>query len=171
QYFTGGGATGTGQAIDRGVVANAAPAAVYQSVRYANFSYLFPSLTPGAPYTVRLHFAEAYVGGYIGDRVFDVAINGANVLPRFDITAVAGGQLKALVEQFNVTADASGQIAVVVTSVSNLAIMSGIEILTGSARPSAPFGLRAVPGDGQVTLSWSMGAGADSFNVYRGTVA
>jgi fibronectin type 3 domain-containing protein len=171
QYFTGGGTTATGQTIDLGDVANPAPSAVYQYVRYSNFSYLFPNLTPGAPYTVRLHFAEAYAGGYVSDRVFDVAINGATVLPSFDITAVAGGQLKALVEQFNVTADASGQIAVAFTGINNSPILSGIEILTGSARPSAPFGLRAVPGDGQMTLSWSAGAGATAFNVYRGTAA
>jgi len=51
----------------------------------------------------------------------------------------------------------------------NGGIVSGIEILTGSAIPSAPWGLQAQPGDNQATLSWQAGAGATSFDVYRGT--
>src|SRR5262249_4513512 len=38
----------------------------------------------------------------------------------------------------------------------------------GSA-PTAPAGLLAVPGNGQVRLSWTGAAGASSYNVYRGT--
>ncbi len=41
------------------VSATAAPQAVYQSARVgSSFSYAVSSLTPGVPYTVRLHLAE-----------------------------------------------------------------------------------------------------------------
>src|SRR6185436_14687873 len=137
QFATGGGATSTGQTIDTTGVVDPAPALVYQSVRYADFSYAFPGLTPGGAYAVRLHFAEAYADGYIGQRIFDVAINGTKVLPSFDVTAAAGGQHKALVEQFNTTADSSGGITIQFTGINNSAIVSGIEILNGSVVPSA----------------------------------
>jgi fibronectin type 3 domain-containing protein len=168
QYFTGGGTAGTGQTIDVSGVANPAPQAVYQTIRDGDFSYVFPTLTPGAPYTVRLHFAESFTN-FIGERVFDVSINGVTVFPRFDILAAAGAPGKAVVEQFNATADAGGNISLQTTTHTGGAILSGIEILTGSAVPSSPYGLRAVAGNGQVALTWLGGAGASSFNVYRGT--
>ena len=167
QFASGGNTTSTGQPIDTTGVADPAPEAVYQSVRYGDFSYTFPGLTPGGAYAVRLHFAESYSGGFIGERLFDVAINGAAVLPRFDVTEAAGGANKALVEQFNTTADTAGAITIQF----NGALVSGLEILNGSIVPSAPYALRAVPGDGQVSLSWRAGAGASTYNVYRRTAA
>ena len=168
QYFSGGANTGAGVLIDRSGVANPAPEAVYQTLRFGAFDYRFPDLTPGAPYVVRLHFAE-WVVGFRSVRVESIAINGATVIPEFDIIAAAPGQNKAVVEQFNTTADASGFITVALRSVIENPTLSGIEILAGSAAPSAPWGLRAVPGNGSVTVSWLAGSGATSYDVYRGT--
>src|SRR4051794_40317063 len=57
--FASGGSTWTANVtVSTSGVANAAPAGVYQSERYGNHSYTFASLTPGASYTARLHFAE-----------------------------------------------------------------------------------------------------------------
>lgn len=53
----------------------------------------------------------------------------------------------------------------------------GARALTGGAAlpppnpPSAPTGLTATAGNGQVALSWTAGSGATSYNVYRGTSA
>ena len=168
QYFSGGANTGAGVLIDRSGVANPAPEAVYQTLRFGAFDYRFPDLTPGAPYVVRLHFAE-WVVGFRSVRVESIAINGATVIPEFDIIAAAPGQNKAVVEQFNTTADASGFITVALRSVIENPTLSGIEILAGSAAPSAPWGLRAVPGNGSVTVTWLAGSGATSYDVYRGT--
>jgi len=41
-------------------VTDPAPQAVYQTVRYGNFTYTIPNLTPGGTYRVRLHFAELF---------------------------------------------------------------------------------------------------------------
>ncbi|WP_322480436.1 malectin domain-containing carbohydrate-binding protein, partial [Thermogemmatispora sp.] len=89
-YYSGGSTASTSNAIDTSGVTNPAPQAVYQSNRYGNFTYTIPNLTAGAAYTVRLHFAETYWSA-AGKRVFNVSINGQQVLTNFDIYAAAGG--------------------------------------------------------------------------------
>jgi beta-glucanase (GH16 family) len=135
QFFSGGNTFGSGSAISTSGVANAAPAAVYQTERYGNHTYTFGSLTPNAAYTVRLHFAEIYWTA-VGQRRFNVAINGASALSNFDIFAVAGANT-AVVRDFTVNATSSGQIAVVYTTVADNAKSSGIEIISAGP-PSAP---------------------------------
>ncbi|MGA3008415.1 MAG: malectin domain-containing carbohydrate-binding protein, partial [Opitutaceae bacterium] len=150
-------------------VPNAAPAAVYQDVRWnASFNYTLPALTPGASYVVRLHFVELSFTA-AGQRLFNVAINGTTVLSNFDIYAQVG-QDHALVEQFIATANRSGQIVVAFTqgSKDNPSI-AGIEVWTPAAIAAAPTGLSATGGNGQVNLVWNASAGATSYNVYRGT--
>src|SRR6202012_6266629 len=102
-----GNAFSSSAGINLSAAANAAPAAVYQSCRWAPaFSYMIPGLTAGGHYTVRLHFAEL-TWTAPGQRKFNVAINGTNVLSGFDIYAAAGGQNKAVTEQFTATASAA----------------------------------------------------------------
>jgi hypothetical protein len=126
-YFTGGLTNSTTAAINTSGVADAAPQAVYQTERYGDFTYTIPGLTPGATYTVRLHFAEIYWSS-VGQRVFNVKINGAQVLTNFDIIAAAGGKNRAVVRQFTATADSNGNIVLEFDSVVNYAKVSGIEI-------------------------------------------
>ena len=85
---------------------------------------------PGGSYTVRLHFAEIYWNGP-GRRLFNVAINGTQVLTNFDIFAAAGGKDRAIVKPFNAVADAQGTITIASTTVPNNAKVSGIEVLPG----------------------------------------
>jgi len=125
---SGGSTYATGAAISTAGVTNAAPPAVYQSERFGNFTYTLPNLTPGASYTLRLHFAEIYWTA-AGQRVFNVAVNGTTVLPNFDIFAAAGGANKAVVETLPVTADASGTVTVTFTTIKDNAKISGLELL------------------------------------------
>jgi beta-glucanase (GH16 family) len=136
QGSSGGNTYSSANAVATAGVANAAPAAVYQSERYGNFTYATAGLTPSAPYTVRLHFAEIYWSA-AGRRVFHVALNGTQVLTSFDIFAVAGAN-KAVVRDFAASANASGQIAIAFTTVVDNAKVSGIEVLTGGAANQAP---------------------------------
>ena len=140
-YDTGfsGGYTWTGStadAIDTSGVSNPAPQAVYQTLpatgRLVPFSYTLGNLTPGASYTVRLHFAEpSYSSG--GQRQFNVGINGAQVLTNFDILPTAGGKDKAVVEAFTATADGNGQITVNFSRGRRTGpLVNGIEVLSGS---------------------------------------
>jgi len=57
-----------------------------------NFT-IHPNLTPGASYSVRLDFAELYFTS-AGQRIFNVSINGSQVLSNFDIVAAAGGRIR-----------------------------------------------------------------------------
>ncbi|MEO8955192.1 MAG: malectin domain-containing carbohydrate-binding protein [Ktedonobacteraceae bacterium] len=125
--FTGGSTASVTKAIDTSGVSNPAPQAVYQSNRYGNFSYAIPGLAAGKSYTVRLHFAETYWTA-AGQRIFNVSINGQQVLSNFDIVASAGAANKATVQQFTATADSSGKITIQFTTVKDNAQVNGIQI-------------------------------------------
>lgn len=165
--------------VDLGGVNAPAPEGVYQTVRWApSFYYSLLNLTPGAAYVVRLHFAELSFTGP-GQRVFNVAINGTNVLSNFDVFAAAGAQNKAVVKEFPITGSANGSLSIAFSrgGVDNPEI-AGIEIYsaTGSAGspgstpvPPAPTGLTASAGSAQIALTWSASSGASSYSVYRST--
>jgi len=127
--YQGGSRYSTSHAIDTTGVSNPAPQSVYQSERYGNFTYTIPNFTPGASYTVRLDFAEIY-WNQAGRRLFNVKINGSQVLTNFDVFATAGGKFKAIAEQFTAIADASGNITIQFISVRDNAKLSGIEIFS-----------------------------------------
>jgi Malectin domain/Glycosyl hydrolase family 81 C-terminal domain/Putative Ig domain/Malectin-like domain len=126
-YYTGGTPTTTTGTITTTGVTNPAPAAVYQSNRYGAFSYTIPGLTANTAYTVRLHFAETYWTA-AGKRVFNVSINGTQVLANFDIYGAAGAANKANVQSFSATSNASGQIVIATTNVTDNAQINGVEI-------------------------------------------
>ena len=109
-------------------ITDPAPMAVYQSERYGNSTYTFPSLTPGSQYTVRLHFAELYWTA-TGSRKFNVVINGATVMSSFDIYATTGARYKAVLREFTATANSSGQIVINFNTVTDNATIEGIEII------------------------------------------
>ncbi len=122
---------------------NPAPAAVYQTNRWqwatqTPITYTIPGLTAGNTYTVRLHFAETYFT-QIGQREFNVSINGAQVLTNFDIIAAAGGPNTAVVEPFLATPNASGQIVISFTGgAANNPQINGIEIIAANVMPPPP---------------------------------
>ena len=164
--FSGGSTSSTTKSIDLTGVADAsAPESVYQTQRHGNHSYTFSGLTSGANYKVRLHFAE-YFWTTFGQRVFNVSINGAQVLTNFDIILTAGATGKAIVRDFTVSPNVSGQIIIQFTTVTDNAKISGIEILLGA--PPAPSGLVANnSGNAQITLNWNPATTATSYNVKR----
>ena len=110
---------------------NPATTAVYQSDHFANgagsFTYTIPGLTANATYTVRLHFCEDFWTA-AGDRVFNVSINGTSYLSNFDVFKTAGAKGTAIIEQTTTTANSSGQIVIVFTTVTDNAMVNGIEI-------------------------------------------
>jgi hypothetical protein len=128
QYGSGGTARTITNAITTTGVTNPAPQAVYQAERYGTATYTLPSLTAGASYLVRLHFAELYWTA-TGKRKFNVAINGTTVLSSYDIYAATGARYKAIVREFTTTANASGQIVIQLTTVTDNATIEGIQII------------------------------------------
>lgn len=166
-FVTGGtvGAT-VATTIDTSGLTAPAPQAVYQAERYGNFTYTFTGLIAGATYNVRLHSAETYWTA-VGQRRFNVLINGAQVLTNFDIIAAAGAANKAVISEFNTIAT-NGQIVVQYTTVTDNARASGIEITL--PQPTSPAGLTASASNSQVLLKWNALAGA-SYNVKRALVS
>jgi hypothetical protein len=127
--FSGGSTASTTNAISTTGVTDPAPQSVYQHNRYGNFTYTVPGYTPGATYTIRLHFAEEY-WTTAGSRIFNVLIDGTQVLTNFDILATAGGEYKAVVEQFSEVAPSNGTFTIQFTTVKDNAQVNGIEILS-----------------------------------------
>jgi hypothetical protein len=125
--FAGGSTINHANTIDLSGVTNPAPMAVYQTARIGGFTYTIPGLVAGSSHTVRLHFAETY-WSTAGSRVFNVSINGTQVLTNFDIFAAAGAKNKAIIEQFTENANSSGQYVIKFTAVKDNSLVSGIEI-------------------------------------------
>lgn len=133
--------TDTSAPIDTSGVTDPAPQAVYQTCRWNSaFTYTIPDLTAGTTYTVRLHWAELAWKAK-GQRLFNVAINGVEVLSSFDVFATAGYK-KALVKEFKVTAPHDGQIVIAFSQAgADNPFISGIQVLTSqSATPTTPAG-------------------------------
>jgi hypothetical protein len=88
----------------RATVANTADPALYEGERFGSFTYSVP-VAADATYTVQLHFAENYFGGFAAKlahpRIFSVYANHAQVLKDFDITREAGGAVKTVVKTFH----------------------------------------------------------------------
>ncbi|MGI4788136.1 MAG: carbohydrate-binding protein, partial [Janthinobacterium lividum] len=130
EFFTsaGTGMSSTGNTITTAGVANAAPAAVYQTARYGgDVIYTIPNLPVGASYHVRLHFAETYWTA-AGQREFNIILNGTQALTNFDIFADAGATNKADVKDFNTTVNPSGQIVLQLHATVDNAQIAGLEI-------------------------------------------
>lgn len=110
---TGASGTGrsTGRRIDTTRAADAAPEGVYQHQREGASTYRIDGLTAWAAYTLRLHFAETRYRR-VGERVFDVAVNGVTRLVDYDILARAGARDRAVVSELAVRADEAGEIRV-----------------------------------------------------------
>jgi hypothetical protein len=104
----------TSTAINTSKIAESIPQAVWQTVRWnASFTYTIPGLTAGKTYTVALDWAELSFQAS-GQRIFNVAINGSQVVTSLDVYATVGYKT-ALQKQFTTTANSSGQIVIAFT--------------------------------------------------------
>jgi hypothetical protein len=118
--FIGGYTAGTANNI-----ANTADPKLYQTERYGDFTYQFN--VPNGTYNVVLKFAEIY-WTKSGQRIFNVSINGTQVLTSFDIVAAAGTAFTAIDKTFPVTVT-NGQLTIQFTSGSvDLPKVSAVEI-------------------------------------------
>jgi hypothetical protein len=96
-------------------------------------------------YTVRLHFAELNKSA-IGQRVFDVSIEGVKRLDRFDVFAAAGGANRAIVREFTTTV-ADGNVTLDFIRQVDNAFVNAIEIIpVSTARVNLAGTLGTEPG-------------------------
>jgi hypothetical protein len=114
---------------------------LYQSERYGNFSYKIP--VDDGDYLVTLKFAEIY-WTKVGQRVFNVSIEGKAVLNNLDLVAKVGPKA-AYDVTFPITVT-DGLLSIGFKSVVNNAKVSAIEIEPKSGSVSAPTNVRIVSG-------------------------
>ena len=139
-------------------ITGTADPALYQSERYGNFSYNIP--LANGNYTVTLKFAEIYWTA-AGHRIFDVSMQGTQVISNLDIFALAGKD-----GAYDVSIPVSvtnGTLNIAFTSVADYAKISAIKVTTASSGtspdttpPTVPAGLSTtVVSSSQINLSWS----------------
>jgi hypothetical protein len=127
--FGGGATSSTTHAINTSNwLTSPVPAqSVLQTNRHGQMTYRLGGFSPGASRTVTLYFVEHFWTAP-GKRLFDVIIDGKQVLTSFDVFADAGGEFIAVQHTFTTTANASGQVVVqFVTGVDN-PIVNGIVV-------------------------------------------
>lgn len=96
------------------------------------WSFPVPS---GTEVKVRLYFANRYSGtSSVGQRVFNVDIDGGRLLSNYDIVADVGHE-RGVMKSFDVTSD--GQIDISLGHVVENPLINGIEILLKDATPAA----------------------------------
>jgi hypothetical protein len=103
------------------------PEAVYQYRRYGSW-VTYNLDIPDGRYHVRLHFADLFSSG-TGKRIFDVRMEGATVLPNYDIIAAAGGPKRAVAELFE-NVEVTGGLQLEVVAKLNTAQFNAIEVWT-----------------------------------------
>ncbi len=146
--------------------------ALYQTERWGDFTYNIPVTNQGT-FDIRLHFAEIYFGvdisGGVGSRVFNVSIEGNQVLSNFDIlTEVAPAT--ALVKEFNDVAISDGFASIQFTSLVENAKISAIEILDPNTFDATPDITILTPGNGaSVGQPFSVGFRVDNWEVQEGS--
>ena len=133
-------------------VPSTTPAAIFDHERWSPtdsppLNWAFP--VPAGTHTeVRLYFANRYTGtSKVGQRVFNVSIDGTNVLRNYDIVRDVGDQTGTM-KAFNVTSD--GQVDISLTHVVENPLIDGIEIVNKdvAAPPPPTDTLSAVGFDG-----------------------
>ncbi len=167
EAFSAGGFTNShsGVVIDTSGITDPAPQGVYETEHWGASAWAIPNLNPQATYTLRLHFAENTFTAP-GKRLFNVVVNGQQVLADFDIFVAAGAMAKAVVEEFTVRPDENGIVAIqFVPGSADQPTICGIELIpAGSADAKGP---KLVLGSaGSTTASIAINAGGPSVGAF-----
>jgi hypothetical protein len=127
--FGSGAASSTTHAINTSdwLTSPVPPQSVLQTNRHGQMTYRMGGYTPGRSTSVTLYFVEHFWSA-AGKRLFNVIINGNQVLTDFDVFADAGGQYIAVRRTFATTANASGEVVVQFVSGVDNPIVNGIVV-------------------------------------------
>ena len=153
-------------------IGNTTDDALYQTERWGDFTYSIPVPGQGA-YDVRLHFAELYYGvevnGSIGDRVFNVSMEGNQVLTNFDMLAEVA-PATALVKEINDVIVNDGILNIEFTGVVENPKISAIEILDPNTFTATPSITIISPAEGaQVNQPFQVGFSIQNWEVAQGS--
>jgi hypothetical protein len=128
--FGGGSTSKTTRSINTSdwLTSPVPPQSVLQTNRHGQMTYTMGGFTPGSSRSVTLYFVEHYWTA-AGKRLFNVIVNGNQVLTDLDVFATAGGQYIAVAQTFTTTANSSGQVVVQFTTGSaDSPIVNGITV-------------------------------------------
>lgn len=109
---------------------------IYRTSRWGGTSMRYRADLPNGRYQVTLHFAETYWSN-VGERVFDVALQGNVVLDHLDVIARAGGRAHPFSQSFPVTVSTETLEVSFPTSYADNPMISGIEINVQSVTDEA----------------------------------
>lgn len=128
--FSGGSTFSTTHPIDTSFLNTPVPPQqVLQDERFgASFSYRIGGFVPGSFHTVTCFFSENFFNA-VGQRVFNVTINGVPFLTNFDIINNTGAMFKAIQQNFGINADSNGEYFLQFTGVVNNAKVDAIQII------------------------------------------
>ena len=121
-----------------GSVPATTPAGVFATERWdpgddPEMSWDFP-VPNGTNVQVRLYFINQYDGtSQVGQRVFNVSIDGTTVLPNFDIVADTGGDKIGEMKSFNITSD--GDVNIDFGHITENPLVNAIEIVNPALLP------------------------------------
>jgi len=161
ENFSAGGFTNYHNlTIDTSAVDRPAPQGVYQTEHWGASDWAIPNLNPDHNYLLRLHFVENTFSK-AGQRLFNVVINGEQVLTNFDIYSTAGAMNKAVVENFIVTPDENGVVSLqFVQGAADQPTVSGIELLPADSDDDNDNSATVVTGStGGTTASIAINSG------------
>ncbi len=132
EYKKGGGYGFVGgDTIDRGSdmkIEGTQDPHIYQTEHWSMDNFF--AEVPNGKYTVRMHFAETYEGiDSEGPRVYDVKIQGVEVLKDFNIQKITGGVQKALIREFKGITVTNGILDIAFVSKLQNPEVNGIEII------------------------------------------
>ena len=106
---------------------------LYRSERYGNFQYLFT--VPDGNYQVTLKFAEIYWDA-VGQRVFNVDIEGTRVMSVVDLNALVGKN--AVYDRTFTVTVSDGVLNIDFRTINDNAKISAIEVVSGTPTPAPP---------------------------------
>jgi len=135
-FVTGGSSADWGASVpfDSTIPAGTS-ATIFNTEHYGSMHWAFP-VAVGKSVTVRLFFANQYSGtASVGQRVFNVTLDGSLVLNHFDIIAATGDH-RATMRSFNITSD--GEVDVDFGAITENPLVNGIEIIDTSAGAPTP---------------------------------
>ncbi len=132
ENFTAGSTVAVG-----GAVTGTSDSTLYDTQRYGNnFSYVFN--VPAGSYQLTLDFAETYSGDFgVGDRVFNVLVNGVTVLANLDVYAQVGANT-ALDEIINNVAPSGGAITIQFEGTASADTSAMVEAIQIIPQPPTP---------------------------------
>jgi hypothetical protein len=112
--------------LSSGPVSNTPDPALYQGERWNTATLQYQFAVPNGTHTVTLKFAEIFYTR-VGERVFNILINGQTLVTKLDIVAQAGGARVALDKHFTVNVT-TGKIVIQLVGVVENPKISAIQI-------------------------------------------